>query len=805
MDAVGSIRSDGTPFGISPAIFDRATLIARGLFPGADSTVTLIRDGIAWRSRSTAGNFPARDIAAELVLASGELLWVEDARADTRFASDPLVAGPPHLRSYIGAPIRLADGRAAGVLTVVASRVQPASAALKAQLQALADLVANEWERAQVQHDHLRAEQELAAARATSAAVFQLVPMSLVMTDTDLRVLAASQVWESDLGASHYVGRSLLEISETVYAPFREGLEHALQGHAISTPRVKMGAPGQEVWMSTAVSPWRRASGEVGGLLILANNISELVDALEQSARAQERLNLALEVSDLHVWELDYVRRTLITAGAEDTFFEQPLTFADMSMDIYATIDPRDRDVVREAWRAHVEDGRPYRPQYRVARTDGREVWVEGAIRVFTDGTGRVQRLVGAIQDITARKANERAVMAAKEEAEASNRAKSTFLATMSHEIRTPLNGVLGMAQAMDADELSDAQRDRLDIVRQAGHTLLAILNDVLDLSKIEAAKLELDATEFEINDLARGAYAAFTAIANKKGLSFSLVIEPRARGVYLGDSTRVRQILYNLVSNAVKFTDRGEIRVHVDRVGDDLDLRVIDSGIGIAPEPLSRLFGKFEQADASTTRRFGGTGLGLAICRELASLMGGHIAAESVEGQGTTFIVKLPLPWLAESLPPRPAAPPSPAVTAAQPSALKVLCAEDNEINRLVLQTLLQQVGVAPTLVEDGAAAVAAWSVEHWDLILMDVQMPKLDGPGACRMIRSAEATMGRARTPIIALTANAMTHQVAEYLAAGMDGFVPKPLDLGQLFAAMDAALNGSDSPCSQTAETR
>jgi CheY-like chemotaxis protein/two-component sensor histidine kinase len=384
----------------------------------------------------------------------------------------------------------------------------------------------------------------------------------------------------------------------------------------------------------------------------------------------------------------------------------------------------------------------------------------------------------------------------AKEDAEAANRAKSTFLATMSHEIRTPLNGVLGMAQAMAVEALSDAQRGRLDVIRQSGETLLAILNDVLDLSKIEAGKLELEEGRFDISELVEGALAAFMAVAEHKGVDFDLRVEAKAAGIYRGDSTRVRQILYNLISNALKFTERGEVRVTVGHAEADLTLEVRDSGIGIAPDRIASLFQKFEQAEASTTRRFGGTGLGLAICRELAQLMGGDIEVASVVGEGATFTVRLPLPRMAEE----PAKPLRAAAVAgprpdANASSLRVLAAEDNTVNQLVLKTLLQQAGLDLALVCDGAAAVAAWESDEWDLILMDVQMPEMDGPTATRTIRAREAETGRARTPIVALTANAMSHQVAEYLGAGMDGFVSKPIEVSRLFAAIEAALAPAD----------
>ena len=374
--------------------------------------------------------------------------------------------------------------------------------------------------------------------------------------------------------------------------------------------------------------------------------------------------------------------------------------------------------------------------------------------------------------------------------AEAANEAKSQFLATMSHEIRTPLNGVLGMAQAMAGDQLSERQRERLDIVRQSGESLLAILNDILDLSKIEAGKLELEAVEFSLSEVARGAHAAFTGLANKKGLSFCLEMEGDC-GTYRGDPVRLRQIMYNLISNALKFTDVGEVRVVLSWRQDVLSLIVSDTGVGIAPEAMGRLFNNFAQADASTTRRFGGTGLGLAICRHLAEAMNGSISVESQRGQGSRFVVSLPLEQIsaepAEVV--RTTAPADPSGAFERP--VRVLAAEDNSVNQLVLKTLLHQAGIQPVMVDNGAAAVEAWEREEWDVILMDVQMPHMDGPTATRRIRELERQRGGRRTPILALTANAMSDQVAQYLAAGMDGHVAKPIEINKLFTSLERAL--------------
>ncbi|RYF92066.1 MAG: response regulator [Caulobacteraceae bacterium] len=376
-----------------------------------------------------------------------------------------------------------------------------------------------------------------------------------------------------------------------------------------------------------------------------------------------------------------------------------------------------------------------------------------------------------------------RRLKAARLQADAANTAKSAFLATMSHEIRTPLNGVLGMAQAMASQNLDAPQRERLGIIRQSGEALLAILNDVLDLSKIEAGKLEIECIPFELTDVASTATAAFGDLARSKGVALELDLG-MAAARYRGDPTRLRQILYNLVSNAVKFTEDGGVRIEAAYDDGRLTIKVVDTGVGITPDNIDKLFGRFDQLDSSTTRRFGGTGLGLSICQELALLMGGEIAVTSHAGVGSTFTLSLPLERLGDEVGAQHDARDD---AGAEALSLRVLAAEDNRVNQIVLATLLEQFGVAPTIVGDGQAAVDAWADGDWDVILMDIQMPVLDGIAATRAIRDAEAASGRRRTPIIALTANAMSHHVAQYLAAGMDTHVSKPIQAMALYEAL------------------
>jgi PAS domain S-box-containing protein len=533
--------------------------------------------------------------------------------------------------------------------------------------------------------------------------------------------------------------------------------------------------------------------GLADGLADLAASVADECEharAVTRLEGSEQILQLALELAQVIVTDVDYERQVVDTAGVQD-MFGKPIEFADVRGDPFGTVDPRDRDVVLQAWKRHIKEGAPYRPEYRVQHRDGRIIWASTLSRAFMDETGRVARVVSATQDITEHKLSELALSKAKDEAEVANRAKSTFLATMSHEIRTPLNGVLGMAQAMALDDLSSDQRERLEIIQRSGEALLDILNDILDLSKIEAGKLELEAAPFDVGELAEGVRAIFAAQAAAKGCGLSLALDPACAGTWRGDPTRVRQILFNLISNALKFTEAGAVRIAVGAADSGgLVLQVADTGIGIAPEQMAGLFRKFEQADASTTRRFGGTGLGLAICHELAGLMGGSIQVASEPGRGSVFTVALPLHKLAEARPgPGPQAKPARPDEANLP-AIRVLAAEDNEVNRRVLAALLQHVGAELKTVENGQLAVDAWRAEDWDVILMDVHMPVMDGPTATALIRRQELETGRARTPIVALTANAMAHQVETYLAAGMDDFVAKPIEIGRLIEALEHA---------------
>jgi PAS domain S-box-containing protein len=625
-------------------------------------------------------------------------------------------------------------------------------------------------------------------------AMIDSVPVAVALYDTEFRLLRVSERWGFDFGliSERMLGRSMFEIDPTARR-WESQYRNCMKGERLVADRVPIQRKdGKTVYINAVTIPWQRTDGQVGGIMGMYQVLMDDRGEAYELVNAQRRLDAAIKLAGIHVYEMDYRTKSVWGIG-DDSFVDDEIGFLELSKDVLAGIHREDREVAAAAQAEARRERRSYRGEYRLQRTDGREVWVSAASADFYGETNEIETHLGVMVDITQRKQAEQALVKAVAEAEAANSAKSDFLATMSHEIRTPLNGVLGMARAMSADALSATQRDRLGVIRQSGESLLGLLNDVLDLSKVEAGKLELDVEPFDICEVVASAQAMFAGVAQGKGLSLEMVVDETTRGTYLGDAVRVRQIIANLVSNALKFTDKGGAEVAIVRTRLGIAIRVRDTGIGIPADRVSKLFQKFEQADASTTRRYGGTGLGLAICREFSELMGGSVKVVSKEGKGTTFIVELPLFKLADREIEAPSdAPLAPApADAPEGPPLRVLAAEDNKVNQLVLRTLLNQAGIDPTIVADGKAALEAWELGDWDVILMDVQMPVMDGPTATRAIREREAQCGRAPTPIIALTANVMSHQMREYEQAGMNGCVAKPIEVAALFASLEAAL--------------
>ena len=463
-----------------------------------------------------------------------------------------------------------------------------------------------------------------------------------------------------------------------------------------------------------------------------------------------------------------------------------------------------------------IAEGLPFRRLAEVAAAatlpDGtpaeQAAWVDARLAAHEDAVGHyIQVVVNGLlvhtsvrrtpeggmvcvyRDITAA---ERELTHAKAAAEAANEAKSRFLATMSHEMRTPLNGVLGMIGLMLAGPLDAKQQRQAQLIRSSGQTLMVVLNDILDLSKIEAGRMDLEILPFALIDTVQDVVSLMAVRAEARGLTLQLKLLPDLPPVLCGDASRLRQVLFNLVGNALKFTEQGGVQVSLAHLAladgrVSLTLEVSDTGIGIAPEAMPRLFTRFNQADSSTARRYGGTGLGLAITHEIVSLMGGSIEVHSVPDQGSCFTVRLVL--ARGELAPRAGSAARGDLMPVAARALRILVAEDNPVNQLLITALLEEFGHFCDLVGNGLEAVHQAQGSHYDLVLMDIQMPEMDGVAATLALRALAGPLSR--IPIVAMTANVMPEQQRQYLAAGMTAVVGKPIDPDELNAAIDAAV--------------
>jgi len=618
--------------------------------------------------------------------------------------------------------------------------------------------------------------------------VLQLVessPFAVAMFDKRLRCMVVSGSWRQAFTRleGDPVGRPLADVFPTAPKRLLGAQARALAGEVVTSKEDRFtDSKGAKRWVRWEARPWRDARGKIQGVLCYVDDISALAQARREAQENARRLKMALTAADAGVYEIDHANKTFWASpefkklvGQQGGNYEAALKLA------YPRFHPADLEAVHKAF-TQFGDGQRAAGEAFEARavTDaGEERWIRVFHHLTTDRKGRSLRGVGLVQDFDARKRQELALIEAQRAAQAAGEAKAAFLANMSHEIRTPMNGVMGVLHLLKTETLSDEGRAMLEEALSCGQMLAELLNDVIDFSKIEAGRLEMNSEAVDPRALIEGVARLLRPQAEAKNLHLIVEAGPNI-GWVTSDPVRLRQALFNLVGNAVKFTLKGQVtvRAHLRHTsaGQMLRLEIADTGVGIPEAVQPRIFTRFDQGDASTTRKFGGSGLGLSITQRLAEMMGGSVGFASAEGLGSVF-------WLevaAETTKPAIIAPPS---ADDWLGGLRVLIVEDNATNRMIATKLLQNLGAVVATAPDGLTGVEAAAQGGFDLILMDVQMPGIDGLEAARRIRAMGGSVGA--TPIVALTANVLSHQRQSYLEAGMDGVVGKPISPAVLLA--------------------
>jgi len=446
-------------------------------------------------------------------------------------------------------------------------------------------------------------------------------------------------------------------------------------------------------------------------------------------------------------------------------------------------------ETYKELWDT-IQSGEEWQGIFHNKKKNGEFYWASASISPLKDTKGAITHFVGIQEDITAIKLFEQELKKAKEAAESANQAKSDFLAGMSHEIRPPMNAIIGMSELMMETPLNDEQKRYVETLMHAGENLLNIINDILDISKIEAGYLELESTEFNLQDLLDKACDIMAIRARDKGIGLVCSVLPDVPVHLIGDPVRLRQVILNLLGNAIKFTDNGEVALEVRKESSDagtLLFSIRDTGIGIPEDKVNKIFEKFTQADSSTTRKYGGTGLGLAISKRLVKLMGGRIWVTSAVGAGSTFYFTAGFQLQVEKLKAEPVVAPVPEREVLRP--LRILLVDDSEDNRRLIRSFLKKTPYVIDTANNGLAAVEQYKTAPYDLILMDIQMPVMDGYAATKEIRDWERSNKREPTPVLALTAYALQEEIRKSYAAGCSGHLTKPIKKNDLLYAIAA----------------
>lgn len=646
----------------------------------------------------------------------------------------------------------------------------------------------------------LRSERELREGEQRFREVFEHAPFGICLCSLDGTFLQVNSAFGKmlDYFPGEMLGKSFATLThpadlDASNTAVKEMLGQPEKG--VELEKRYLHRNGSVIWARTRISAVPDANRRPLYLVVHVEDITGRKSAVEALQSSEEKFRQLAENIREVFWMMSPSDRQMLYVSPAyehvwgrscESLHRNPASWME-------SIHPDDADRAHECF-LRQRQGEAIKSEYRISTPDGREKWISDRAFPVRNEAGQVVRMVGIAEDVTDQKRYETELIDAREGADAANLAKSRFLANMSHEIRTPMNGVIGMMQLLLQTDLSPEQRRYATVADSSGRALLSLIDDILDLSKIEARKIELENVTFPPRGTVEDVVQLLRTEATSKGLLLNAHIAPDIPQLLRGDPHRLRQILTNLSANAIKFTENGEVTLTAalhSRQEDRITIRfaINDTGIGIRPEAISSLFAPFVQADVSTTRKYGGTGLGLTICNQLVAMMGGTIGVESNEGQGSTFWFTVPFERATAGMPvSRSADRPMPS---RKKQHARILVAEDNKVNREVALALLRKLGYDAAAVTNGAEAVDAVEGGDYDLVLMDCQMPVMDGFHAARAIHGSI----HPHLPIIALTANAMPADRDRCLREGMNDYLPKPVDLCRLAEVIERWL-----PCAE-----
>jgi len=781
--------------------FDGLTRLASHIAGTALATVTFVDEHRQW-FKSRVGDIRTTEspretlFCAHAILTPDQPFIVEDARLDPRFADNPLVTGRPNIVFYAGIPLLVGEDRQPlGALCVIDHEARVLSNTVLDGLHA----IARQLELLLTQRLQLRQMEQSLGVALRRSGMFESILDSLlegvVLQDCERRIISANARAQQMLSASGHSSDApwtLLDWNalrpdgtpvplEQCPATVALRTDAQITGEVIS---VQPTPGGERRWLFVSARTYPSSTGEASQMVVTSFTDVTESRRLEERRRAAESVIESIFATslDVHV-AINQSGQFVFLNRACERLLERPAAEI-IGHHFNEFVHPDDRDSTANAARRAFDGEEIVSFENHVPTGDGGLRTIQWSA-VFSPER---QLVTASGRDVTGERRHQAELKRAMREAEAATSAKSAFLATMSHEIRTPIAGVIGLLNLLLDTSLDDVQHGYARATLTSAESLLTVLNDVLDFSKIESGRMTIERLPFDPRTIIRDAVALFEVAARNKGIALNAELALPDALTLLGDPGRVRQVLLNLLSNAVKFTAHGEIEVsaRIEPInGDthDLVLVVRDSGIGMTREAMARLFEPFVQADSSTARRYGGTGLGLAISRRLCELMGGRIDVQSEPERGSRFTVRMRCERVAVTPSTREVQVP------ARSFAGHVLLAEDDPVSALVATRLLTRLGLTVRRVTSGREALIAIEHETFDIVLMDLQMPELDGLEATRRIRAAEQP--RRHVPIVALTANVFEDDRLRCLEAGMNGFLTKPLGIGPLSEMLDRWL--------------